>query len=88
MIEAIPSLTQLRALIGICVSFRGKNYTVIEILDHPLGIVVQAIDDANTPIQPDLHGHARRRGKETLLIQVMNNDGTSVHEDFLQLQLG
>jgi len=87
MIEAIPSLTQLRALIGMCVSFRGRNYAVIEIIDHPLAVVGQATD-ANTPIQPDLHGNARRRGKETVLIQVTSNDGASVHEDFLQLQLG
>ena len=87
MIETIPSLTQLRALIGICVSFHGKKYTVVEILDHPLSIVVQAVD-ANTLIQADLHGHARRRGKETVVIQVISNDGISVHEDFLRLQLG
>ena len=87
MIEAIPSLTQLRALIGMCVSFHGRNYTVIEVLDHPLAVVGQAID-ANTPIQPDMHGHARRRGKETVLIQVISDDGVSVHEDFLQLQFG
>jgi hypothetical protein len=75
MAETIPSLTQLRALIGMCVSFCGRDYTV-----------GQAIN-ANTPIQPDLHGNAHRRGKEIVLIQVTGNDGTSVHEDFLQLQL-
>jgi hypothetical protein len=86
MAETIPSLTQLRALIGMCVSFCGRDYTVIEILEHPLAVVGQAIN-ANTPIQPDLHGNAHRRGKEIVLIQVTGNDGTSVHEDFLQLQL-
>lgn len=85
MSEALPSLAELRALIGSRLSLHGKIFSVVEILDHPLTIVGQA-DNMDSTIQPDLHGHARRRTKETVLIPVSDCDGSTLHEEFIELE--
>jgi hypothetical protein len=85
MSEALPSLAELRALIGSRLSLRGEIFTVVEILDHPLAIVAQA-DDLDSTIQADLHGHARRRTKDTMLIPVIGGDGHALHDEFLEMR--
>jgi len=85
MSEALPSLAELRALIGSRLALRGKIFTVVEILDHPLAIVGQA-DHLDSTIQADLHGHARRRTKETVLIPVIDNNAYVLHKEFIELR--
>jgi len=85
MSEAVPSLAELRALIGSRLSLHGKVFTVVEILDHPLTIVGQH-DDLDGTIQADLHGHARRRTKETVLIPVIDSKANAINKEFLELR--
>ena len=71
----------LHELIGRKVSFPGGRGTVVEILEDGPSLVIQAED---LEIQPDSLGYARRRSRETRLVEVFDLAG-GYDPDFLAL---
>lgn len=82
----IIDIAELHRMIGLRVRYRGRAYTVLEILDDGPAIVIQA-DNAGLEIQPDTYGYARRQVCETLTIPTLAADGTELHPDFLEITL-
>jgi hypothetical protein len=74
---------RLRLLVGTQVTIKATIYTVIEVLDNPLEIVLET---AQLGTQADAHGNARRQVKQTTSIIIKNSDG-QIHEDFASLNL-
>ena len=62
----------LHELIGRKVSFRGGRGTIVEILEDGPSLVIQVED---LEIQPDSFGYARRRSRETRLVEVFDQAG-------------
>lgn len=85
MNEQRPSLAQLHDMIGLLVTFRGRVFRVIEILDNAPSLVIEAQDTAIT-IQADAHGYAHRQVREVLTIPVLDRD-SAIHRDFLEMDL-
>ena len=73
----------LHALIGREVSWRDRSGIVVEILEDGPALVVQADD---LLIQEDSYGYPRRRGRQTILVQVFNPECTDYTEDFLEIR--
>lgn len=73
---------RLRLLVGNQITLRATTYTIIEVLENPLAIVLKA---AQLCTQADAHGNARRHVKQTIAIPVLDNDG-KLHEDFVALK--
>ena len=71
----------LHELIGRKVSFRGGRGVVVEILEDSPSLVIQA---ENLAIQPDSFGYARRRSRETCLVEVFDSEG-GYDPDFLAM---
>lgn len=86
MDEIFLSLPQLRGMIGLRVSFLGRVYTVIEVLEIPPAIVLESTAE-NAVIQPDAHGYARRHVAETITVPVLAQNRKELHPDFLAIDL-
>lgn len=84
MNSTLPTLAQLHGMIGLFVSFRGRVFRVIEVLDDVQSLVIEAQDDTTT-IQPDAHGYAHRRAREVLTVPALDADGTGMHNDFREI---
>lgn len=84
MAPSRPTLAQLHEMIGLFVSFRGRVFRVVEVLDDTQSLVIEAQDNATT-IQPDAHGYAHRRAREVLTIPALDAEGTDMHNDFREI---
>ena len=86
MTDKLPiTVVELRKMIGISVSYRGCTSSVIEVLEDGPSLVLQR--QGNNCIQHNLHGHPTRRSPETVTVRVLSESGTSLHRDFLELDL-
>ena len=86
MDEINITLSQLRGMIGQTVIVDDKHYLVIEVLEQSTELVLQ-VKHAETCIQPDQHGDARRRVPTTLTIPVLTADKTGLHPAFLEIDI-
>lgn len=80
------SLSQLRSLIGQSVSHRGTACHVIEILADGPALVLQDAE-RNTDIQDNQFGEPNRRVPRIYLVPLLDDDGTTIHPDFMRLGL-
>ena len=86
MNDTLPiTVNELRAMIGMDVTFRGQHARVIEVLEDGPSLVLQAIGSG--VIQSNVHGHPTRRSPETMTVRVLSENGTALHKDFLDLDL-
>jgi hypothetical protein len=70
-------LSQLRALIGREVEFRGCSCTVIEVLEDGPALVLRA-NGGTAVIQSNLHGEPRRRVPETHTVSLAGPAGEAL----------
>ena len=59
---------------------------MIEVLEDGPSLVLQPTDEDGI-IQPNAYGDARRRVPQTFTVQVLSDDGTGLHVDYLALDL-
>ncbi len=85
MPEIDISMDQLRNMIGIEVSHRGILCRVIEVLDDGPTLVLQDLDRRD--MQTDQFGDPRRRVPATYTVPVLDNEHSSIHPEFLALDL-
>jgi hypothetical protein len=87
MDNSFQLITRLRNTIGAEVEYNGVRCTVIELLDNPLSLVLQAVDSRDA-IQDNQFGTPQRRVKEIFTLPCLNGRaGNSLHEDILALDL-
>lgn len=85
-IAGLEVTSELRALIGRRVRYKGELYEVFEILEHdPLALVLQ--NEAHLHIQPDQHGEAHRRVPETVTVPIALNETAEPDFDEMQIEL-
>mgnify|MGYP000568952745 CR=1 FL=1 len=85
--ETLPiSLAQLQGMIGMHLRWRAVDYAVVEVLEDGPALVAQSLA-ANTTIQGDMHGRARREVQQVVVIPVLNLDKTLLHPEFLEIEL-
>jgi hypothetical protein len=80
------SINQIRVMIGLRVSHRGRIYTVIEVIADSPAIILEP-DQPSTSIQVDLRGIARRQTRQPLTILVLNHEHTERATEFLAISL-
>lgn len=80
------SLAQLRGLIGQRVMHRGIACSVIEVLEDGPALVLRDLE-GNTAIQDNQYGDPRRRVGRTYTVPVLDEAGSALHAEFLQLEL-
>ncbi len=86
MADKLPiTVKELRKMIGLSVHYKGQDGSIIEVLEDGPSLVLQAAGDGH--IQHNLHGHPTRRSPNTLTVRVLSENGTSLHRDFLELEL-
>lgn len=86
MSDQAIDLPHLRTLIGLRVRYFGEACTIVEVLDEPPTLVLEAISGQPT-IQSDAHGRASEFGRGTLLIRVLSPDRLCLGDDLLHLEL-
>lgn len=84
MSEAAISLPHLRALIGLKVSHQGEICVVVEVLESPPTLVLEA---RAATMQVDLHGRPWEYGRDHRLVPVLSEDGTALHDALLDLDI-
>ncbi len=78
-------LPHLRTLIGLRVRYLGDDCTVVEVLDEPPTLVLEA---ANHPtIHADAHGRATKFGRGNHLVRVLSTDRLSLGNELLLMEL-
>ena len=86
MNDKLPiSVYELRAMIGMSVSYQGKHGTIIEVLEDGPSLVLHTIGAES--IQRNLHGHPTRVSPLTLTVRVLSENGTALHKEFLDMDL-
>jgi len=80
------SLPHLRALIGLKVHYQGRIWSVIEVVDSPPSLVLEA-DTGASVIQTDMHGRPWEYAMETRMIPVLTDDGSGLSEELLALDI-
>ena len=78
------TIQQLRQMLGARLRYRGRRYTVIEVLDDQFELVLEA-DLPTSHIQTDVHGNARREIRELLTVSALNADRSELHPEFLEI---
>lgn len=86
MIDLPISSTNLRAMLGARLQYRGAPYTVIEIIDTPTALILEA-DEPSSRIQTDVNGNARREMRELVTVPIFTADSEKLHSEFLQINL-
>lgn len=81
----ILSLPHLRALIGLKVRHRGEPCIVVEVLESPCTLILEAQGDAT--MMADMHGRPWEYGQEHRAIPFLNEDRTALHDALLDLDL-
>lgn len=85
MNDAIISLPHLRTLIGLRVRHQGDLCVVVEVLESPPALVLQAVGPAS--LMADQHGHPWEYAVETRVLRVLNEDRTRLNDALLDLEL-
>ncbi len=80
------SLPRLRALIGRKVRYMGRHWVVIEVVDSPPSLVLEA-DTGASVLQADMHGRPWEYALETRMIPVLTDDGSGLSEELLALDI-
>ncbi len=80
------TLPHLRALIGLRVRYEGRPWVVVEVVDSPLGLVLEA-DSATSVIQTDMHGRPWDYSHETRMIEVLTPDATGLSDALIDLEI-
>jgi hypothetical protein len=79
---------QLRNTIGTVVHYNGLRCTVVELLEEPLCLVIQATA-ARTTIQDNQFGVAQRRVAQVFTLPCLSDtDEAGLHPELLSLGLG
>lgn len=84
MNDADISLPHLRRLIGLKVRYQGETCMVVEVLETPCALVLEALDST---MQADMHGRAWEYGRAHHTVPVLNEDRTGPSDDWLELDL-
>ncbi len=80
------TLPYLRALIGLKVRYLDRAWTVIEVVENPPSLVLEAIGPASV-IQADLHGRPWEYAPQTRMIPVLTQDCCGLSDAFLALEI-
>lgn len=83
---SVLSLPHLRTLIGLRVRYAQREWTVIEVVDSPPSLVLQA-DTPASVIQADMHGRPWEYAVETRMISVLTQDQTGPSDELLALEI-
>ena len=86
MSEIIITLKQLRGMIGQKVRFKGRQCHIVEVLEQSTELVLEELESSKQ-IQANQHGDAHRRVPVTIIVPVLSSDKTSLHPDFLLIDL-
>lgn len=73
-------------MLGTRLQYRGTPYTVIEIIDTPTALILEA-DVPSSKIQTDVNGNARREMRELVTVPIFTADSEKLHSEFLQINL-
>ncbi len=85
MSAEVLTLPHLRALIGLKVRHRGEPCIVVEVLESPCSLILEA--HSASSMMADLHGRPWEYGQEHRVIPVLNDDRTALHDALLDLDL-
>lgn len=85
MLDEPIALPHLRKLIGLRVRYLGDDCTIVEVLDEPPTLVLEAID--HPTIQADAHGRATKMSRGNHLVHVLSHDRLSLGNELLSLEL-
>lgn len=83
-IEDKQLIQRLRPLIGNHYHYLQQDWSLIEILADEGSLVLSSLTDEPT-IQTDQFGYAARRGPETLLVPIFNQDADSYSDELQDL---
>ena len=81
----IISLPHLRTLIGLRVRHQGDLCVVVEVLEAPPSLVLEAVAPAS--LMADQHGHPWEYAMETRVLRVLSEDRTRLNDALLDLEL-
>lgn len=81
----IISLPHLRTLIGLRVRHQGDLCVVVEVLESPPALVLEAV--ASASLMADQHGHPWEYAMETRVLRVLSEDRTGLNDALLDLEL-
>jgi len=86
MPDKLPiTVSELRAMIGLRVLYRGIPAEIIEVIEDGPSLVLKSHGGAS--IQADIYGNPTRRSPQTVTVRVLTANGTALHKDFLDLDL-
>ncbi|MCB1874415.1 MAG: hypothetical protein KDH88_00405 [Chromatiales bacterium] len=83
MLDPRPIYEQLRSLCGKRVRYLGEDLIVVDLLDEPYALVLQA--DGDPAIQADLHGNPCRRAPRTLTVPLLDASGEKLNPDLAEI---
>ncbi|MHB1678480.1 MAG: hypothetical protein ACYCSS_13285 [Sulfuriferula sp.] len=85
--NSLISLEELHEMLGLTFTWKGENYTAIEIITQPLSLVAQKSTPEHS-IQTDVHGRAHKKVSSSIItIPVFTQDGSQLHPEFLLIKL-
>ncbi|MCS6787631.1 MAG: hypothetical protein NZ524_11435 [Thiobacillaceae bacterium] len=84
--DEIITLPRLRALIGLGVRYEGRTWVVVEVVEDPPGLVLEA-EGGEGVMQADVHGRPWEYAHETRMIPVLSADATGLSEELLNLEI-
>ncbi len=80
-------IQQLRRTIGTTVVYNGVRCSVMELLEQPLGLVLQALD-TRTAIQDTQFGSPHRRVTQVFTVPCLSEENReALHPELLALEL-
>ena len=85
MSEDIITLPHLRTLIGLKMRYQGEICRVVEVLESPCALVLEALAPAT--MQADSHGRPWEFGQEHRIVLVLSEDRTALHDALLELDI-
>ncbi|HNQ04838.1 MAG TPA: hypothetical protein PKH69_09515 [Thiobacillaceae bacterium] len=81
----IITLPHLRTLLGLHVRHQGEICVIIEVLDEPPSLVLQA--DAPASLMADHHGRPFEYGLRTYTLPVLTEDRSGLNDALLDLEI-
>lgn len=83
--DGIITLPHLRTLLGLRVRHLGEVCVVIEVLDDPPSLVLQA--DGQASLMADHHGRPFEYAQRTHTLPVLTEDRTGLNDALLDLEI-
>ena len=83
--DAILSLPHLRTLIGLRVRYQDRLWRVVEGLESPPSLVLEAIAPAS--LVADQHGHPREYAVESRVLPMLSDNRTRLNDALMDLEL-